>query len=418
MENNVLKAYELAKEAYAAFGIDTDEILQKLDQFTISIHCWQGDDVTGFENSGQELSGGIQATGNYFGKARNPFELRSDIEKVLSLVAGPHKVNVHACYLESNKKVDRDEIEPEHFSNWADWACANKIGLDFNPTCFSHPLAESGYTLSSADKKTREFWITHVAKSRKVAEYLGKRTGVVCINNIWVPDGTKDAPADRLAPRERLMESLDKARAEKIDSRFAKDAVESKLFGIGSESYVVGSHEFYMGYAMNNDVIITLDTGHFHPTEVVSNKLSALSLYVKEMLLHISRPVRWDSDHVVTMDDELLAIMQEIVRGNLKDRIYMGLDYFDASINRIMAWVIGTRNARKALLRALLEPTSFLKELENSGDKGSLLALSEEFKSMPWQAVYDMYCEQKNVPVGTKWIDTVKQYEKDVLSKR
>jgi L-rhamnose isomerase len=411
--------YNLAKEKYAELGIDTEEVLKKLDSIPVSMHCWQGDDVSGFENPEGELTGGIQATGNYPGKARTPGELRADLEKAISLIPGKKRVNLHAIYLETNgEKVDRDEIEPKHFENWVNWAKKNALGLDFNPTIFSHPKAGDGLTLSHPDKEIRDFWIEHVKRSRKISEYFGKELGTPSVMNIWIPDGFKDIPADRLGPRQRLNDSLDKALTEKIDKKYHIDAVESKVFGIGSESYVVGSHEFYMGYALQNNLALCLDAGHFHPTEVISNKISSMSLFLEELLLHVSRPVRWDSDHVVILDDELMAIAQEIVRGNLLDRVHIGLDFFDASINRIAAWTIGTRNMLKALLMALLEPSKELQKAEVEFDFTTRLAMLEELKSYPWQAVWDYYCYRKGVPTGVEWLKEVKEYEKTVLANR
>lgn len=418
-ESRIEQYYKLAKEKYSELGIDTDEALKKLDSIPISIHCWQGDDVSGFENPDQKLTGGIQATGNYPGKARTPQELRRDLEKTLSLIPGKKRLNLHAIYLETDgEKVERDEIEPKHFKNWVSWAKKNNLGLDFNPTIFSHPKADDGLTLSHPDKNIRDFWIEHVKRSRRISEYFGKELGTPSVMNIWIPDGFKDIPADRLGPRERLKNSLDKALEEKIDKRYHIDAVESKVFGIGSESYVVGSHEFYMGYAIKNNLALCLDAGHFHPTEVISNKISAISLFVDEILLHVSRPVRWDSDHVVILDDELMAIAEEIVRGKLLDRIHIGLDFFDASINRIAAWIIGTRNMSKALLMALLEPNEKLKKAEAEFDFTTRLAMTEELKAYPWQAVWDYYCYTKGVPTGMEWLKEVKIYENTVLSKR
>jgi len=416
---SIQESYDLAREKYAELGVDTEEALKKLDSIAISVHCWQGDDVTGFENPDAELTGGIQATGNYPGKATTPEELRRDLEKAFSLIPGKKRVNLHAIYLETNgEKVDRDEIEPKHFKNWVDWAKKNGFGLDFNPTLFSHPKADDGLTLSHPDEEIRNFWIEHVKRSRKISEYFGKELGTPSVMNIWIPDGFKDVPADRLGPRQRLKDSLDKSLAEKIDKKYHIDAVESKLFGIGSESYVVGSHEFYMGYAIQNNLALCLDAGHFHPTEVISNKISSISLFVDELLLHVSRPVRWDSDHVVILDDELVAIAQEIIRGNLLERVHVGLDFFDASINRIAAWVIGTRNMFKALLIALLEPSKELQKAEMQFDFTTRLAMLEELKSYPWQAVWDYYCYKKGVPVGMEWLHEVKQYEKEVLLNR
>ncbi len=411
--------YQLARDAYKEMGIDTELVMEKLEKIPVSIHCWQGDDVSGFENPEGSLSGGIQATGNYPGKARTPEELRTDLEKAFSLIPGSKRLNLHALYLETDgEKVDRDQIEPKHFKNWVEWAKEMEIGLDFNPSLFSHEKADSGLTLSHPDEEIRNFWIEHVKRSRKVSEYFGKELGTPSVMNIWIPDGFKDIPADRMGPRQRLMDSLDKATDEKIDKQYHLDAVESKVFGIGSESYVVGSHEFYMGYAMKNDMLYCLDAGHFHPTEVISNKISAMSLYLEELLLHVSRPVRWDSDHVVVLDDELMAIAAEIVRGDLLERVHIGLDFFDASINRIAAWTIGTRNMFKALMIALLEPSEALIKAEESFDFTTRLAMLEELKSCPWQAVWDYYCVKKDVPVGSAWLSEVKQYEEDVLLNR
>jgi len=418
-KQRIEESYNIAKEMYKELGIDTDAALEKLATIPVSVHCWQGDDVSGFENPDGELSGGIQATGNYPGKARTPEELRTDMEKAFSLIPGKKRVNLHALYLEAGgENIDRDQIEPKHFANWVQWAKENDLGLDFNPSLFSHPKADDGLTLSHPDANIRNFWIEHVKRSRKVSEYFGKELGTASVMNIWIPDGFKDIPADRLGPRKRLKEALDEILTEDIDKKYHLDAVESKVFGIGSESYVVGSHEFYMGYGVKNDVLVCLDAGHFHPTEVISNKLSAMSLFVNEMLLHVSRPVRWDSDHVILLDDELMAIAQEIIRGDLLDRVHIGLDFFDASINRVAAWTIGTRNMFRALLMALVEPFDKLKSAEVDFDFTTRLAMLEELKSMPWQAVWDYYCMQQGVPVGLDWLDEVKKYEQDVLLKR
>ncbi|QGU96244.1 L-rhamnose isomerase [Clostridium bovifaecis] len=417
--NIIEEHYRIAKEKYAALGVDTEAVLKKLDSIPISIHCWQGDDVKGFENPEGELTGGIQATGNYPGAAKSPEQLRSDLEKAFSLIPGAKRLNLHAIYLETNgEKVERDEIEPKHFENWVRWAKAQQIGLDFNPTIFSHPKADDGLTLSHPDEEIRNFWIEHVKRSRKISEYFGKELGTPSIMNVWIPDGFKDVPADKLGPRQRLKDSLDKALEEKIDRKYHIDAVESKVFGIGAESYTVGSHEFYAGYAIANDLALCLDAGHFHPTEVISDKISSVSLFVKDILLHVSRPVRWDSDHVVILDDELMAIAKEIIGNGLTDRVHIGLDFFDASINRIAAWVIGTRNMFKALTIALLQPTETLKNAEVEFDFTTRLAMLEELKSYPWQAVWDYYCYTKDVPVGMEWLKEVKKYEKTVLLNR
>ena len=420
MNKSIQDAYQLARERYAALGINTDTVLEQLKQIPISIHCWQGDDVGGFEVAADGTNGGgIMATGNYPGRARTPEELRGDLDEALSLIPGTHRLNLHACYAETGGKfVDRDRIEPEHFKNWVEWAKAKGMGMDFNPTFFAHAKADSGFTLSSNDDDIRNFWINHGKACRKISEYIGKELGSPCVMNIWIPDGFKDIPVDRNGARTRLKASLDEMCSEKMDSRYHLDAVESKLFGIGSESCVIGSHEFYMGYAVKNNLLLCLDTGHFHPTEVVSDKISSVLQFVDEVLLHVSRPVRWDSDHVVTYNEELLAIAQEITRNKFQDRVHIGLDFFDASINRIAAWVIGTRNMLKALCAALLEPSEQLKALENEGNYTYRLAILEEQKSLPAGAVWDYYCARHNVPVGLDWLNEVAKYEEDVLSKR
>lgn len=419
MTDSTERAYELARERYAALGVDTEAALSTLATVPISLHCWQGDDVGGFENPDSELGGGLAVTGNYPGKARNADELRSDLDLAYSLIPGRHRLNLHAIYAETGgAKVDRDALLPEHFSRWADWAKANNHGIDFNPTCFSHPLSADGFTLSHADAGVRRFWIDHCTASRKIGAYFGETLGTPAVTNIWIPDGMKDIPADRVAPRERLLGALDAVLAEALDSRFNLDAVESKLFGIGSESYVVGSHEFYLGYAASKQILLCLDAGHFHPTEGIADKISSSLLYVPELLLHVSRGVRWDSDHVVTFSDDLQAVMHEIVRGGFLQRVHIGLDYFDASINRIAAWVIGTRNALKALLLALLEPTDTLRRYEAEGNFTARLALMEELKSMPYGVIWDAYCARQNVPVGAGWLDAVTDYERRELSNR
>lgn len=418
-EKKITEAYSIAKERYAAIGVDTDAALSILSKIPLSMHCWQGDDVGGFENPDQALTGGIQVTGAYPGKARTPDELRADIEKAYSLIPGKHRLNLHAFYLETGgEKVDRDAIEPRHFAAWADWAKEHTAGIDFNPTLFSHPMSDTGFTLSSPDKGIRDFWIEHCRRSRRIGEFFGKELGSPCVTNIWIADGYKDIPVDRLSPRRRLVSSLDEILAEPIDKRYNLDAVESKLFGIGSESYVVGSHEFYMGYAMSRGTLLCLDAGHFHPTEVISNKISAASLFIDELLLHVSRPVRWDSDHVVILDDELREIAREIIRSDVLDRVHIGLDFFDGSINRIAAWVIGMCAMQKALLLALLEPADQLKRIELEGDLTGRLALLEEYKAYPFGAVWDYFCDRENVPVGTGWLTEVKAYEKTVLRDR
>jgi len=418
MSKQLEQAYELAKGRYAALGVDTDTAMQKLAEIPISLHCWQGDDVGGFEDPDRGLSGGIMATGNYPGKARTAVELRQDLDQAYSLIPGKHRLNLHAIYLESDQKVPRNEIEPEHFADWADWAKANQHGIDFNPTCFSHPLADDGFTLAHQDKSVRQFWIEHCIACREIGAYFGRELGNTAVTNIWIPDGYKDTPVDRSAPRQRLLEALDQIFAQEIDPAHNLDAVECKLFGLGSESYVVGSHEFYMGYAASRQKLLCLDAGHFHPTETISDKISSVLLYVPELLLHVSRGVRWDSDHVITLTDELQAIMQEIVRGDYLDRVHIGLDFFDASINRVAAWTIGTRNALRALLMALLEPVAQLREVELTGDFTARLTLLEELKGLPFGAVWDQYCLQQNVPVGIAYLDEIRAYEKQVLAHR
>ncbi|HEY0738418.1 MAG TPA: L-rhamnose isomerase [Herpetosiphonaceae bacterium] len=412
-------AYAQAQERYAALGVDTEQALARLAQISLSLHCWQGDDVAGFEAPGGELGGGIAATGNYPGKARSADELRQDLDQVYSLLPGKHRLNLHAIYAETGgRKVERNELQPEHFAAWVDWARANGHGVDFNPTCFGHPMAESGFTLSSYDPAVRQFWIEHCIASREIGAHFGRELGTPCVTNIWIPDGFKDTPVDRLTPRRLLKESLDQILAAPIDRQHNLDAVESKLFGLGSESYVVGSHEFYMGYALSNDVLICLDSGHFHPTESIADKISSMLLYVDEMLLHISRGVRWDSDHVVTLSDETQALLQEIVRNDVLDRVHIGLDFFDASINRVAAWVIGARNVQRAALLALLEPIEELREAERGGDYTTRLALLEEQKGLPWAAVWDYFCLQNDVPVGRSYLDQIRSYETQELALR
>src|SRR5574339_369431 len=417
-ESNIQNAYQLAKERYAALNVDTESALARLEKVSISLHCWQGDDVGGFENPGGDLTGGIAATGNYPGKARSADELRSDLDVVYSLLPGSHRFNLHAIYLEADKKVERNKIEPRHFAAWKDWAKANHHGIDFNPTCFSHPMSADGFTLSHRDAGIRQFWIEHCIASRKIGEYFGKELETPAVTNIWIPDGYKDSPADRQTPRRLLLESLDEVLTERIDPRFNLDAVEPKLFGIGSESYVVGSMEFYEAYALSRKILLTLDAGHFPPTETIADKISSLLIYLNELLLHVSRGVRWDSDHVVTFNDDLQTIAQEIVRNDALERIHVGLDYFDASINRVAAWTIGARNTIRALLLALLEPYEMMKQLEIESDFSSRLALQEELKTMPFSAVWDYYCSKKNVPVGMDFMSIIKDYEKKELSKR
>ena len=416
---HVEKAFSLARERYEALGVDVGVALKRLATIPISLQCWQGDDIGGFENSATEPGGGLAVTGNYPGKARTPEQLRADLERALSLIPGRHRINLHACYAEtSGRKVDRNRLEPTHFQNWIAWAKSHRLGLDFNPTFFAHPKAASGFTLAHPDPAIRKFWIEHGVICRQLGAVFGRQLGTPCVTNFWIPDGYKDSPADRKAPRERLAESLDEVFAQPIDPRYNRDAVEAKLFGIGSESYVVGSHEFYLGYAIKNRKMVCLDTGHFHPTEVVSDKISSVLLWLDEILLHVSRGVRWDSDHVVTLTDELETIAQELVRGQYLNRVHLGLDYFDASINRVAAWVIGTRALLKALLIALLEPTDRLRAMELEGDYTSRLAILEEAKSLPFGAVWDYYCHKSGEPAREAWLKEVKTYERKVLSRR
>jgi L-rhamnose isomerase len=416
--DSIEKSYSLAKERYAELGVDVDAALRRLSAVPISMQCWQGDDVAGFESVGP-LTGGIMATGNYPGRARTPDELRSDADKAMSCIPGKHRFSIHAIYLEhGGKKIERTDITPEHFKGWMDWAAAKGIGLDFNPTYFSHPKAADGFTLSHRDEGIRKFWVEHGIACRKIGEAFGRRQGNPCVTNVWIPDGYKDLTIDRVGPREILKKSLDEVFAPKIDPKCNLDAVESKLFGIGSETYVVGSHEFYMGYAVANKKLLTLDSGHFHPTETIADKISSALVFLDEILLHVSRGVRWDSDHVVILSDELRAIAEEIVRGGFLNRVHLGLDYFDASINRVAAWVIGARSLLKALLLVMLEPTAKLRELEVKGDFTSRLALLEETKTLPFGAVWDYHCQKSGVPVGPAWLDVVKQYEAQVTSNR
>ncbi len=416
----VERAYEAARDRYAELGVDTKAALRRLTGVSISLHCWQGDDVGGFETGGSgELGGGLAATGGYPGKARTPDELRSDAEKALACIPGKHRFNLHAFYGEfGGKRVDRNEIGPEHFSGWIDWARSRRLGLDFNPTFFSHPRAADNITLSHRDKAIREFWIEHGIACRRIGAAFGRAQGTPCVTNLWIPDGMKDSPVDRTGPRERLVESLDAVFSEPLDPNVNLDAVEGKLFGIGCESYTVGSHEFYFGYAVSRRKLLTLDTGHYHPTETVADKISATLMYLPEILLHVSRGVRWDSDHVVVLNDDLEALGQELVRGNYLGRTHIGLDYFDASINRVAAWTIGTRNMLKALLKGLLEPTEMLRTLEASGDYTGRLALLEEAKMLPFGAIWDYYCESAGAPIGGAWLDDVRRYERQVLSTR
>ncbi len=416
---NIQQSYQLARERYAELGVDTERALEQLAAIPISIHCWQGDDVGGFENAGQALGGGLAVTGNYPGKARTPQELRGDFEKALSLIPGSHRFNLHACYAEMNgKKVERDALSADQFRNWIAWAKSIHIGMDFNQTYFAHPKVVGGFTLTSPDPGIRKFWIEHGIRCREIGAEIGKALGTTCMTNLWIPDGMKDTPADRRAPRERLAEALDAIFKKKIDKKYNVDSVEPKLFGIGAESYTPGSHEFYMGYAVSRQTLLTLDAGHYHPTEGIADKISSALCFLPEIGLHVSRGVRWDSDHVVTLTDDLQAIAQEIVWGDYTRRIHIGLDYFDASINRVAAWTIGTRNMLKALLLALLAPIQQLKQSETQGDYTSRLALMEDAKALPFGPVWEHYCQKAGKPPGEAWLAEVKQYEKEVLSKR
>lgn len=419
-KENIKESYKLAKEQYAALGVDTDEVIAGMDKINISLHCWQTDDVGGFEKPGAELGGGgIQVTGNFPGKAKTIEQMRADLDKVMSLLPGKQRLNLHAIYGEfDGKLVDRDQIEAKHFQGWIDWAKKRGIGLDFNCTCFSHPNADDGFTLSSKNEKIRKFWVEHTKRCRAIGAEMGKQLGTPTVHNIWIPDGSKDTPVDRNALRKQLKKSLDEIFAVKYPKKYLKDSVESKLFGIGSESMVVGSHDFYLGYSLQNNIMITLDNGHFHPTEQVGDKISSILHFVDEILLHLTRGVRWDSDHVVTFNEELLLIVQEIVRCNALNRVNVGLDFFDASLNRIGAYVIGTRSAQMAFMYALLEPHKKLVKYEDQGKNFERLALLELLKSKPFGAVWDYYCLKSKVPVGEDYIDEILKYEKDVLLKR
>lgn len=413
------RAYALACERYAEAGVDCEKALRRLKSVAISLHCWQGDDVSGFERSGSMEGSGLAVTGGYPGRARSADELRQDLEVALALIPGRHRLNLHAIYAETGERhVDRNALAPEHFARWIAWAKTRKLGLDFNPTFFAHPQAASGFTLSSADESVRRFWVEHGIACRRIGATMGQKLGTPCVTNIWIPDGAKDLPADRRGPRERLQQSLDEIFAEEVDPSIHRDAVEGKLFGIGSESYVVGSHEFYLGYAVANSKLLCLDAGHYHPTETIADKISAVLCQLDEVLLHVSRGVRWDSDHVVVLNDDLRAIAEELVRGDYLNRVHIGLDYFDASINRVAAWVIGSRALLKALLLAMLDPVVRLRDAERRGDYTTRLALMEEAKALPFGAVWDHYCLKQGVPVGEQWLQDMRTYEKNVLSKR
>ncbi len=417
----IASAYELARERYAAIGVDTESAIQKVLSVPISLHCWQGDDIRGFEVQDSTSGGGILATGNFPGRARNGDELREDLDQVLQLLPGTHRLNLHACYAETQgAKVDRDALEPVHFSRWMDWARSSGICLDFNPTFFAHPKADDGFTLSHADKGIRQFWIQHGQACRHIAEAMAGSQGEPCVTNHWIPDGAKDIPADRWGPRQRLRESLDAMldSALGVDASLCVDAVESKLFGIGSEAFVVGSAEFYQSYALQKGILYCLDMGHFHPTETIHDKFSALLAFHGRLLVHVSRPIRWDSDHVVIWNDDLSSVCQELVRGKALDRVCLALDFFDASINRVGAYVIGTRALRLALLAALLEPVDTLQALEQEGRGAEKLGLMEASKALPIGAVWDRLCEQSGVPVGAAWLTDMQRYEDAVLRKR
>ena len=415
-EQLIVKAYEVAKERYAAIGVDTDKAIKQLENTPLSLHCWQADDVTGFENPDGQLTGGIQATGNYPGKARNIEELRMDVLKAKSFIAGNHRLNLHASYGEfGGQKVDRNEVEPKHFAGWMQWAKENNFKLDFNSTSFSHPLS-GNLSLANPDGSIRKFWIEHTKRCRAISEEMGKAQNDPCIMNVWIHDGSKDQTVEKLRYRQLLEQSLDEIFAKKYDNM--KDCIEAKLFGIGLESYTVVSYDFYLGYGVKNQKIVTLDTGHFVPTESVADKVSSLLLFVPELMLHVSRPIRWDSDHVTIVNDDTLDLFKEIVRADALNRVHIGLDYFDASINRIGAYVVGSRATQKCLLHALLEPIPTLRKYEDNNKLFERLALLEEDKSMPWGAVYDYFCMKNGVPVGEDYIKEIEKYEADVLSKR
>ncbi|KRM06229.1 MAG: L-rhamnose isomerase [Liquorilactobacillus ghanensis] len=415
---NVEKAYAVAKERYAELGVDTDAAMEQLKKVKISMNCWQGDDLHGFLNPDQELTGGIGVSGDYPGVARTPDELASDLHEALTLIPGKHKLQLHTIYAVPDRKKDFDEVGPEDFKYWVDWAKKEGVGLDMNPTFFSHPKVKYNFTLASPEKATRDYWIEVGKKSREISNYFGKELGQLSVNNFWIPDGFKDNPIDKQSPRERLIKSLDEIFAKKYDENNTIEAVEGKLFGTGIESYTVGSHLFYNNYAISRGKLWTIDAGHWHPTEDVSDKFSAFMPFGKGLMLHVSRPVRWDSDHVVIMDDALMRITRSLVRDNELDRTNIGLDFFDATINRVAAWVVGARSTQKALLQAMLAPIDQLKKAELNYDFTTRLAVTEELKSYPFGAVWDEFCLKNNTPVGTDWLDEIHQYEKDVLFKR
>ena len=417
MTKPIEEAYALAKQKYAAIGVDTDAVLEKLSQIKVSLQCWQGDDVLGFMFPDQALTGGISVSGNYPGKATTPAQLRADLDKALSLIPGNHKVNLHAIYVDTDEKIDLDQIEPKHYEKWVQWAKEKGLGLDFNPTCFSHPKSTDG-TLSSNDPETQAFWIEHVKHSRKVAAYFGEELNQTCVNNIWIPDGYKDNPIDKMSPRVRLRDALDQCLEEKFDDAYMLDAVEGKLFGIGAESFTTGSNDFYLSYALTRDILWTIDAGHFHPTEDVSDKFTAFLPFGKGLMLHVSRPIRWDSDHVVILDEATTRIGETLVRNDLLDKTFIGMDFFDATINRVAAMVIGARSTLKSLLLGMLSPIETLKDAESTGDFTTRLAVTEEMKSYPFGAVWEFYCQQQNVPAGTEWLTEVKNYEQKILTER
>ncbi len=418
-DRDIERAYEEARERYATLGVDTDSALRKLSEIPISINCWQADDVGGFEGAGEITGGGIMATGEFPGKARNPEELRDDFEFAYSLIPGSHRFNLHASYLDADgKKIDRDEIEPGHFSRWADWAKEIQVPIDFNPTFFSHPLADGGFTIASKDRKIREFWIEHGKRSREIAAYLGREQNSSCLNNFWMPDGYKDEPADRLGHRRLMVDALDEIFQKEYPESETIDAVESKLFGIGSESYVVGSHDFFLAYALTRGKLLTMDAGHYHPTESLSEKITAILPFTGTLMLHLSRPVRWDSDHVVILDDQTKAVFREVKRAGAFDKVYLAVDFFDGSINRVAAWIIGIRSTQKAALTALLEPTARLVAAEEEGDYTTRLALAEEARTLPFGAVWEKFCLDNGVPAGPAWLDNVRHYQAEVLEQR
>jgi L-rhamnose isomerase len=418
MTDRVEAAWNLAKDRYAEAGVDAEAAIETLGSVSLSLHCWQGDDVSGFEGAGDLTDGGIATTGNHPGRARNAEELRSDLDAAFALIPGTHRLNLHAIYAEPPRPVERDELLPEHFGRWMDWAGDRGLGLDFNPTFFAHPRAADGFTLSHPDPEVRRFWIAHGLACREIGAAMGRATGSPCVTNVWIPDGYKDLPADRRGPRERLLQSLDEIFLKELDPSENLDAVESKLFGIGSEAYVVGSHELYLGYAIRRGILYCLDTGHFHPTESVADKISSVLLHLDRILLHVSRGVRWDSDHVVTLTDDPISLATEIVHGGFLDRVHLGLDYFDASINRVAAWIIGARNLLKALLLALLSPAEALREHERNGNLTARLAITEGMKTLPFGAVWDHHCEEQGVPPDDAWLPVIEAYERRIMEAR